>query len=615
MSSRQQIEKVFKLSQPDDNEVIAALSSLCSSFSLTPETLKHKWEAYALNTGCPLKPSVAYIKFLKKSLQRDFDRNLKTRRTATGRLPVKRSSTMDLSEYGLTMDSQEDAIESFVSHGTFKQKKVVPLTSSAVSVSDTQLSQSSSKFITRKQSHIVENQYNPQLPARKPLQQHEPQQTTPIDVQILQSIQPYRFMFEKAREKTDNLDEQLEYVGQLILETHSEEIEAYANPTKPSQESIYAFGRICLDPSLNESEKLSEKTIMLQTSRELGMGKLVPLNLSRIEQYSLFPGQIVGVKGTNPNGSIFHAEKIFYPSVPERLDVGNPDNLLTFESMDTDNDESNDQADIPKQQPLEMIVASGPFTLNDDLSFQPLEALLSMCLKSKPEFILLMGPFLSVQHGKLATGQVESPLIQLFQEQVVERLYKLLKECPRTQVFIVPHAYDMIQPYPIFPQPAFTDLQQQNIINHERIHLLSNPSTIQLNGAQHTISIGNLDILFKIAREEISKNNATDRSSVFFKHILQQRSFHPVFPFKVDESCIMDADQLVNVQLTYRPDILILPSQLKHFVRNVEGTVCINPGNLCRGITSGTYSRVFLYPTKPTAADRLASVRVDLLKL
>lgn len=84
------------------------VNSLCSLYSLTPDNLKNKWEAFALNSGCPLKPTSAYIKYLKNSLQREFERSLKVRRTVKGRVVTKRSTAMDLSEYGITTDSQEN---------------------------------------------------------------------------------------------------------------------------------------------------------------------------------------------------------------------------------------------------------------------------------------------------------------------------------------------------------------------------------------------------------------------------------------------------------------------------------------------------------------------------
>lgn len=78
---------------------------------MTPENLKFKWEAFALNTNCPLKPTLPYMKFLKNSLQREFERSLKSRKTATGKVTTRKANVMDLSEYGIDVGSQDDSVE------------------------------------------------------------------------------------------------------------------------------------------------------------------------------------------------------------------------------------------------------------------------------------------------------------------------------------------------------------------------------------------------------------------------------------------------------------------------------------------------------------------------
>lgn len=167
-----------------------------------------------------------------------------------------------------------------------------------------------------------------------------------------------------------------------------------------------------------------------------------------------------------------------------------------------------------------MIVASGPYTLNDDLAFKPLEELLDMCSKQKPDVILLMGPFLSIHHPKIASAQLTSLPEIIIQEQVINRLELLLETtCQETNVFLMPHANDIIHTYNLFPQPRFENLN----IKHHRIHLASNPSSISMNG--HTIAVANVDILFRLGMEEISKNpEQTDRFSRLVDHVLQQHT-------------------------------------------------------------------------------------------
>lgn len=90
---------------------MSLVSSLCTLYSITPEVLKNKWEAFALTTGCALKPSLPYVKHLKNSLQRDFDRQMKTQKKVK-RAVVTKKPRVDLSDYGIKTDNQEDSVES-----------------------------------------------------------------------------------------------------------------------------------------------------------------------------------------------------------------------------------------------------------------------------------------------------------------------------------------------------------------------------------------------------------------------------------------------------------------------------------------------------------------------
>jgi DNA polymerase alpha subunit B len=44
------------------------------------------------------------------------------------------------------------------------------------------------------------------------------------------------------------------------------------------------------------------------------------------------------------------------------------------------------------------------------------------------------------------------------------------------------------------------------------------------------------------------------------------------------------------------PDVLLLASNLKPFVKVVNGVVCVNVGKLTRGQGGGSYARVIVHP-------------------
>lgn len=103
------------------------------------------------------------------------------------------------------------------------------------------------------------------------------------------------------------IDDRIEYFAEVVMQHHK--IEEFVNPTKANQvgynypmsneiecmltisvqSNIMAVGRICCE---DVEGKLNEQSIMLESSRFMGMGKRVKLNLGNLSGFSLFPGQV-----------------------------------------------------------------------------------------------------------------------------------------------------------------------------------------------------------------------------------------------------------------------------------------------------------------------------------
>jgi DNA polymerase alpha subunit B len=94
-----------------------------------------------------------------------------------------------------------------------------------------------------------------------------------------------------------------------------------------------------LDPPTTTARP-TPTSLVLESSRRLGAGSRVPLNLSNIPSFSLFPGQVVGVRGVNASGTYFTVQEILTPQRLPCPDIVSSD-LLTRD--------------------LKMIVASGPW--------------------------------------------------------------------------------------------------------------------------------------------------------------------------------------------------------------------------------------------------------------
>lgn len=88
--------------------------------------------------------------------------------------------------------------------------------------------------------------------------------------------------------------------------------------------------------------------------------------------------------------------------------------------------------------------------------------------------------------------------------------------------------------------------------------------------------------------------------------LLDQRSFYPVFP--PSEGLPLDLAQQAHVAMPLKPDVLLLPSRLAPFVKDIEGTVVVSHGQLCRSRSAGFYCRLEVHPqSDPTSSAAAAT--------
>ncbi|KAI8989258.1 DNA polymerase alpha/epsilon subunit B-domain-containing protein [Pilobolus umbonatus] len=548
------VESLFNLNKSVDAVLVSELESLCTIYNLPPQTLKYKWEAFVLNTGVPFHPTLPLIRNLKMTLQNEFEREIHTRRSTT--LPSGSTYPEHRQPTKVTQVSG-DTLEEFMSN--LMSKHTIKTTQAPKSLA----------FQSRSQS-VVDTQFNSHL---NRLIEQQPS----VELELLQPpIKEYRYMFEDMREKGYILDDHIEHLGQLMHEKYNCE---FSNPMRTDQGTIFSYGRICGDTS---EGKLNDKSVLLETSRDLGMGKRIRLNLSRVNDYSLFPGQVVAVEGKNLRGDCIHVDNILLPPSPGKT---------TTQSIE----------DI--HNPATMIVANGPFTLNSDLSFTPFHSLIEKCLEERPNVLLLSGPFISSKHPHIMSGKVNMTPNHLFMNEIIGRLQHLITQNDNLDVILIPHADDMIHEYPLYPQPPL------NLsLKHPRIHYLSNPCSFSVNGT--SIAVSNIDILARLCKEEIHGPEAqTERIPRIIGHIFQQHTYYPLSP--VDMADNIDAKQLPNINIKSKPDLFIIPSQLTHFIKMVDDVVCINAGYVAKQNTTGTFALVTMYPSH----NMKDKIRVDIYRL
>ncbi|XP_006860999.1 PREDICTED: DNA polymerase alpha subunit B [Chrysochloris asiatica] len=408
-----------------------------------------------------------------------------------------------------------------------------------------------------------------------------------ISLKVLGCPEPltksYKFMFQKLSDVREVLTCKIEELG-IELKEHYK-IEAFTPVQVPAQEPVTLLGQIGCD----SNGKLNSKSVILEGDREHSLGAQIPVDLSELREYSLFPGQVVVMEGTNTTGRKFVATKL-YEGVP-----------LPFYQP------TEEEGDFEQRM---VLVACGPYTTSDSITYDPLLDLVTIINRDRPDVCILFGPFLDAKHEQVENCLLTSPF-----EDVFKQCLRTIIEGTRSSgshLIFVPSLRD-VHHEPVYPQPPFsyTDLAKED---KKRVQFVSEPCSLSISGA--VFGLTSTDLLFHMGAEEISSNSGTsDRFSRILKHILTQRSYYPLYP--PQEDMAVDYENFYTYsQLPVTPDVFIIPSELRYFVKDVLGCVCVNPGRLTKGQVGGTFGRLYLQ-RQPVAGEgrRSPCVAAQVVKI
>ncbi|XP_042294906.1 DNA polymerase alpha subunit B isoform X2 [Sceloporus undulatus] len=288
----------------------------------------------------------------------------------------------------------------------------------------------------------------------------------------------------------------------------------------------------------------------------------------KIEEFSslTIPVQVVVMEGINSTGKQFFASKLY---------EGVPLPFLKPPELDEDS------------EPQMVLVACGPYTTSDSITYDPMLDLINVINKDKPDVCILLGPFLDAKHKQVEDCQFTSSF-----EDIFKLCMKTIIEGTRSagsRLVIVPSLRDVHHFY-IYPQPPFSyDLSKED---EKRVLFVSDPCTLEINGV--LLGLTSVDLLFHMGSEEISSSSSVlDRFSRILKHILTQRSYYPLYP-PAEEMNIDYEHFYPYASLPVMPDVLVTPSDLKYFIKDILHCVCVNPGRLTKGHVGGTYGRLWL---------------------
>ncbi|KAJ9637761.1 DNA-directed DNA polymerase alpha subunit pol12 [Coniosporium tulheliwenetii] len=392
-------------------EVLGELQSILRLYSISPQDLFYKWESYSLKMGAEdTKLDLKTARNFKRDIQDILERESRGKAHARGQekrgvgatpraagssdvfgmldnlIPntpasravngsaAKRKSTF---ETPLAKASRKDIRSSPGGHQTpdaAKAADAAPVTSFADRAN-------AGQTIETLNAHI-------DLPSPVFNAPTEPRIKFKANTELTKFA--YKTSAMKLSGASEILDDRIDEFLSLVQLHHQLEDTAFGNPAAQSTSEIIAVGRIASDTA---EGRLNAASLVLETSRRTGAGLRVPLKVEQLSSYEFFPGKIVALRGSNANGDYFTvSEELAIPLLPPAA------------SFPAELDPPH-----PPPRPLTVLIASGPYTPATTLDFSAFTALLETAATTKPDVLILYGPFLDAEHPSLINGALDLP--------------------------------------------------------------------------------------------------------------------------------------------------------------------------------------------------------------
>jgi DNA polymerase alpha subunit B len=411
----------------------------------------------------------------------------------------------------------------------------------------------------------------------------------------------YKGLAMKLSEASEVLDDRIDEFVTYVQDHHGLDAAAFGNPAAQATAPVVAVGRVASD-ALDGGARLNVASVVLETSRRSGAGLRVPLNLGKLRGFSIFPGQIIAVRGINTSGVEFIVDEILEVPLPPsaasapslleqhraRVRSIRPGDAVDDDAMMLDDDSSSTPS------PLSVFFAAGPYTADDNLDFEPLHELCARAAAEHVDAVVLAGPFLDADHPLVASGDFDLPptaaasedpdtstLATLFRHAVAPPLAQLSHANPSATVILVPSVRDVLARHVSWPQDALCRRKDMRDLGlPPKMRLVTNPITLSLNEAM--LAASSLDVLFELKAEELVAGRPAggmDPLPRLARHVIEQRHYYPVFP-PVDRSrlpktgtadgiatgAMLDTGYLRLGELCgVKPDIMLLPSTMPPF--------------------------------------------------
>ena len=381
-------------------------------------------------------------------------------------------------------------------------------------------------------------------------------------------------------EASEVLDDRIDEFQSIVQAQYELEDSAFGSAADQSTVEVVAVGRIASDI---QDGKLNSASLLLESSRRTGAGLRVPLKVDSIS-HAFFPGQIVAVKGINASGNYF--------AVREMLEIHPlPPTASLPSTIEAFNQRMGviDGEDIAPSQALNISIGTGPYTPDDNLDFEPLRALCEKAKHDSSDLLMLVGPFLDVEHPLIASGDFELPddpsleqdkatLTDAFRLLIGKTLSGLTREVPSITILLVPSVRDVVNKHVSWPQANFV---KGELGLPKQAKVVSNPVNVAIN--ENIYGVSSHDVLYDLRKEEalIGKPKETNLLARLSGHLISQRHFYPLYPpsnrgnlpkpgtedgtaigMPMDTSYLKLGDWFIST-----PDMLVTPSSLPPFAK------------------------------------------------
>ncbi|KAL8995521.1 MAG: hypothetical protein Q9188_006789 [Gyalolechia gomerana] len=618
-------------------EVKIELESICRLHSISPEELFYKWESYNMKMGQEQTTlDVPTVRVFKKELQEIVEREARTKSHmrsvdkrgayATPRNAAKGGDVFGMLD-GVTPLQQSASggnkrKSNFETPSALKSSKAHPTSSPSDGRSLTSRTdpngQQSVTFAERQNPGQIIETLNGHLGVHEPPIAPHPEPRVKLTANTDLKKFRYRPMAMHLSEASEVLDDRIDEFQSLIQAHHGLDDSAFGNAAAQATNEVIAVGRIASD---SPEGKLNAASMVLETSRRTGAGIRIPLKLESIA-HEFFPGQIVAVRGINASGEYFSANEIL--DIPLLAPAAS--HMSTLETLNERLGAAKDGDFSAPSKALNVIVASGPYTADDNLAFEPLHALCQKAEETSVDMLILIGPLFDTEHPLLASGDIDLPddhsiepdratLADAFRMLIAKPLQALAQAVPSITIVCIPSARDLMNKHVSWPQD---NLPGKKLGLPKQAKMVSNPVTISIN--EIVVAISAQDILYELRREEVlvGKPKESNLLARLPRHLIQQRHFFPLYPpgdrtllpktgteEGVATGTPIDVSYLkLGEWLEARPDMLIQPSALPQFAKVIENVLVINPGPLSKRKAAGTYAQLTVYPRKLTDEER-----------